>query len=217
MCPAHFETFPFQKQQWGVVVQLGQGGITPGTSKHSRCPNSNILWVCNFVLSRDRDPQLEMQAVADCEGPEEGISQTFSICGGSLSCHPAPPTPVKKDIQTGEHFTSHHRKVLGPKRCLEPSRCFPACLVIAASSPSWPWSSSDTKGKVLGNRSSRCQSHLPSRRHDFIAGVGNRSNGERISHQPQIRSERSSPLVPPPRWLGGVRIPLPSSAASAQS
>lgn len=35
MCPACFEASPFQKQQQGVI---GQGGITPGTSKTQQMP-----------------------------------------------------------------------------------------------------------------------------------------------------------------------------------
>lgn len=38
VCPARFEASPFQKQQRGVVVQLGQGGIAPGTSKTWQMP-----------------------------------------------------------------------------------------------------------------------------------------------------------------------------------
>lgn len=38
VCPAHFEASPFQKQQRGVVVPLGQGGIAPGTSKTRQMP-----------------------------------------------------------------------------------------------------------------------------------------------------------------------------------
>lgn len=33
VCSARSEAASFQKQQQGVTVQLGQGGITPGTSK----------------------------------------------------------------------------------------------------------------------------------------------------------------------------------------
>lgn len=38
VCPARFKTAPFQKQQQGVIVQLGQGEITPGTSKTRQMP-----------------------------------------------------------------------------------------------------------------------------------------------------------------------------------
>jgi len=38
VCPAHFNASSFQKQQQGVVVQLGQGGIMPGTSKPWQMP-----------------------------------------------------------------------------------------------------------------------------------------------------------------------------------
>lgn len=145
MCALHVLRLLLSRNNSGEsLCSLDREGLYQSLPKHSRCPNYNNLWVCNFVLSRDREPQLEIQAVADCRGPEEGIRVRCSASGGGVCASAAiqlPPSQLKRYIQTGEHFISHiifHGKVLDPKRCLEPSPYFTAPLVIALRLPAAP-------------------------------------------------------------------------------